>query len=168
MHSLFLQAFCLTPSPQPWRYLSFAQTKGIPNALDYAGALLSQGYGLDILDQVEDEKLIKLGIKPGDIIHLKLHSTQWWNGLSREMKKAHDEQAQPSEKHICYEHICDDSTLCNWTGPPIETGELLRLDTQTKWHDPVSATWFLVPPGFTAPLHKEHYEQYKPQANEQY
>ncbi|KAE9384239.1 hypothetical protein BT96DRAFT_1008279 [Gymnopus androsaceus JB14] len=60
-------------------FLEYAETDvGIKDANLHYYALDMQGYGPDILDCVENKELVDLGIKAGDVIHLKQAAPVWF------------------------------------------------------------------------------------------
>jgi hypothetical protein len=44
------------------------------------------GFGPDILHLVNDAVLKDVGFTPGDIIHLKQNSQQWWNSADAKVQ----------------------------------------------------------------------------------
>ncbi|KAE9386735.1 hypothetical protein BT96DRAFT_762564, partial [Gymnopus androsaceus JB14] len=70
------------------RFLEHAENNlGVKNATFHLSQLKNQGYGPDILDCVNDKDLTDLGIKPGDVKHLKRAAPGWYNGP--EAKRTH-------------------------------------------------------------------------------
>jgi hypothetical protein len=70
----------LTPSKLT-RFLEYAEQElGVSQAMMYESSLHSIGAGLDILVEIADQELARIGLTPGDIIRLKKGSVTWWNG----------------------------------------------------------------------------------------
>ena len=76
------------PSPmQPNCFLLYAETDlRVCNASQYDNALGLQGIGPDVLADMSDHILSKVGIPVSDIIHLKKGSVAWWNSLHAKQK----------------------------------------------------------------------------------
>ncbi|SJL02934.1 uncharacterized protein ARMOST_06275 [Armillaria ostoyae] len=75
------------PSPKQDDTQSLASALGVSDALSYEDALHDQGFGPDILHQVEDKELRSIGFRCGDIIRLKQNAQRWWNGLDAKQKR---------------------------------------------------------------------------------
>lgn len=70
----------LTPSKLT-RFLEYAEQElGVSQAMMYESSLRSIGAGPDILVEIADQELARIGLTPGDIIRLKKGSVTWWNG----------------------------------------------------------------------------------------
>ncbi|KAE9386916.1 hypothetical protein BT96DRAFT_838445 [Gymnopus androsaceus JB14] len=59
---------------------------GVANATLLHYQIEDKGYGLDILHQVLDDDLKELGVKLGDILHLKRTVPLWFNGPDAEQE----------------------------------------------------------------------------------
>ena len=63
------------------RYLQHAEKHlGVQNAVTYEDSLAREGYGPDILPEVDNKALVECGLTPGDAIRLKHGARDWWNG----------------------------------------------------------------------------------------
>jgi hypothetical protein len=63
------------------RFLEYAEQElGVSQAMMYESSLRSIGAGPDILVEIADQELARIGLTPGDIIRLKKGSVTWWNG----------------------------------------------------------------------------------------
>ena len=80
----------LIPSPSHLsHYLKYAETHlGVQHASTFESALRIQGIGPDILPEVDNKILSKLGISAGNILHLKKGSMTWWNGPDAKRKQS--------------------------------------------------------------------------------
>ncbi len=75
-----------TPSKLTW-FLEYVETfLCIENACSYEESLWILGFGPDILHLVDDGVLKDVGFTPGDVIHLKQSSQQWWNSANAKCK----------------------------------------------------------------------------------
>jgi hypothetical protein len=80
-------------------FLKYAETYlGVENACSHEEGLQMLGFGPDILHLVENGVLKDIGSMPGDVIHLKQNSQQWWN--STDAKKS----INRSLTHLCQFH----------------------------------------------------------------
>ncbi|KAJ8596017.1 hypothetical protein M405DRAFT_806273 [Rhizopogon salebrosus TDB-379] len=72
----------LIPTPSKLRrFLQYAEDDlGVNFATSYESSLRSIGAGPDILSEISDQELSRIGLTPGDIIRLKKGSITWWNG----------------------------------------------------------------------------------------
>jgi hypothetical protein len=72
----------LIPTPSKLRrFLQYAEDDlGVNFATSYESSLRSIGAGPDILLEISDQELSRIGLTPGDIIRLKKGSITWWNG----------------------------------------------------------------------------------------
>ncbi|KAJ3911313.1 hypothetical protein F5877DRAFT_10621, partial [Lentinula edodes] len=69
------------------RFLEYAETNvGVEHATQHLLRLQEEGYGPDILDQVDDKDLKILGIKHGDVLRLKRAAPLWLNGPDAKCK----------------------------------------------------------------------------------
>ena len=48
--------------------------------MTYEDSLAREGYGPDILPEVDNKALVECGLTPGDAIRLKHGARDWWNG----------------------------------------------------------------------------------------
>ena len=63
------------------RFLQYAHDQlGVANAPLFENALAREGYGPDILSDVDQQALVACGLTSGDAIHLKHGAQSWWNG----------------------------------------------------------------------------------------
>jgi hypothetical protein len=64
-----------------------------------------QGFGPDILYLVNNGILKNVGFIPGDIIHLKQNSQQWWNSTDAKHKwtSPMPSQSTPPNKRVTFE-----------------------------------------------------------------
>ncbi|KAG1793168.1 uncharacterized protein HD556DRAFT_1376146 [Suillus plorans] len=70
----------LTPSMLT-RFLKHAEDHlGVAFATTYESSLRGIGAGPDILAEMADQDLVRVGLSAGDIIQLKKGSITWWNG----------------------------------------------------------------------------------------
>jgi hypothetical protein len=72
----------LVPTPSKLsRFLQYAEDNlGVNYATSYESSLRSIGAGPDILSEINNQELSRIGLTPGDIIRLKKGSVIWWNG----------------------------------------------------------------------------------------
>ncbi|KAK0227193.1 hypothetical protein EDD85DRAFT_1027263 [Armillaria nabsnona] len=83
---LDLHAIMNTPSKLTCFLAHCEKALGVSDALSYEDALRDQGFGPDILHQVEDKELQSIGFRSGDIIRLKQNAQRWWNGPDAKQK----------------------------------------------------------------------------------
>ncbi|KAF8173099.1 hypothetical protein BJ912DRAFT_1065367 [Pholiota molesta] len=70
------------------RYLHFAQDHlGVHNAMDYELRLMNEGYGPDILSEVDNKDLVACGLMAGDAIRLKRGAADWWTSSDAKRSK---------------------------------------------------------------------------------
>lgn len=70
----------LTPSKLT-RFLKYAEQElGVSHATVYESSLHRIGAGPNILMEIADHELTRIGLTLGDIIHLKKGSVTWWSG----------------------------------------------------------------------------------------
>ena len=63
------------------RFLQYAHDQlGVANAPLFEHALAREGYGPDILSDVDQQALVACGLTSGDAIRLKRGAQSWWNG----------------------------------------------------------------------------------------
>ncbi|KAE9392898.1 hypothetical protein BT96DRAFT_944302 [Gymnopus androsaceus JB14] len=63
------------------RFLEHAKKDlGVVDATLFHYRMEDKGYGLDILHEVPDSDLKELGVRPGDVLHLKRGAPLWFNG----------------------------------------------------------------------------------------
>ena len=89
------------------RFLLYAETHlSVPNVRLYEQCLDEMRYAPDILHLIDDFSLRDIGIKPGDVIHLKQNLLQWLNSFGLKCKQGDQAPSAPStppSKQICFE-----------------------------------------------------------------
>ncbi|KAJ7049322.1 hypothetical protein C8F01DRAFT_1002497 [Mycena amicta] len=132
-------------------YLLHAKAKlGVPDALKYERDLTREGYGPDILHQVEDSKLAGLGIRMGDVIRLKNGAQRWWNGPdAKKRPRADSETSAPPRKMIAFEHRFPEGGGTRFQGPRIDPGDSNTRDLSTFYLCETSHQWLPIPRGYT-------------------
>ena len=84
------------------------------------------GYAPDILHLVDDSSLKDIGIKPGDIIHLKQNSLQWLNSAASKRKQCdltHSAPSTPPNKRVRFEKRFHNGGSARVYGPRIVEAE---------------------------------------------
>jgi len=165
----------IPPSPSHLRhYLEYADAKlGVQDALMYLGPLSQKGYGPDILAEVSVPDLTdpSIGLTPGDAIHLKRGSGDWWSAESKKKRPrahtiltsdtepaampAHFSNGQSSTKQqhddsISYHIEYPDGGGKRWFTGPLLRGRACINDNITEYWDDTCGKWVPIPPGFTA------------------
>jgi hypothetical protein len=70
------------------RFLQYAHDQlGVANAPMFEHALAREGYGPDILSDVDQQALVACGLTSGDAIRLKRGAQSWWNGPDAKKSK---------------------------------------------------------------------------------
>ena len=84
------------------------------------------GFGPDILHLVDDGVLKNVGFTPGDVIHLKQNSQQWWNSTDAKRKRTSPTPPQSTlpNKRVTFEKRYHDGGTYRLYGPKIIEGEL--------------------------------------------
>jgi hypothetical protein len=137
------------------RFLEYAETHlGIPNAQLYEQCLEEMGYAPDILHLVDDSCLKDIGIKPGDVIHLKQNSLQWLNSTASKRKQGnltHSAPSTPPNKRVRFEKQFHDGGSARLYGPRIveAEGDPLEENVEYDWFYYCKArdAWVPIPPG---------------------
>lgn len=120
----------LSPS-QLLQFLKYTEKDlGVSDATMYEQKLQVQHIGPDILGDIDDKILLGIGIPTGDIIHLKMGCTVWWNGPDAKRKCSNTDQSQsgqaiassPPKKKISYKKKYYGGGSCHFKGPPMEPG----------------------------------------------
>jgi hypothetical protein len=113
----------LIPSPSHLtHYLKYAETHlGVRHALTYKSSLELNGIGPDILLDVDDKLLARLGISTGDVICLKNGSMAWWNGPEAKRKRSNtvsdtSDGCQASEEPPAKKKVFYKQKFCNGGG----------------------------------------------------
>ncbi|KIK36703.1 hypothetical protein CY34DRAFT_26258 [Suillus luteus UH-Slu-Lm8-n1] len=153
----------LTPSKLT-RFLEYAEQElGVSQAMMYESSLRSIGAGPDILVEIADQELARIGLTPGDIIRLKKGSVTWWNGplakneLMDSTKRKHSDTTNseiPEDRRYQYEKRYHDGGRARINGsrmrieerPP---GECPDLDYDLYHFCGNRREWVPFPPGYT-------------------
>jgi hypothetical protein len=120
----------LVPTPSKLsRFLQYAEDNlGVDYATSYESSLRSIGAGPDILSEINDQELSRIGLTPGDIIRLKKGSVIWWNGplISKLLCSVQSWTA------------LDSATVPqlspHWTNKPHFCTALYRTSQSLQWH----------------------------------
>ena len=111
------------------RFLEYAETYlGVENARSREEGLQMLGFGPDILHLVEDGVLKDVGFTPGDVIHLKQNSQQWWNSADAKRKRVthmpSPVSSTPPNKRVTFEKRYHDGGGYKVYGPKMIEGDL--------------------------------------------
>ncbi|KAF8227121.1 hypothetical protein L208DRAFT_1298306, partial [Tricholoma matsutake] len=141
-HANLSSPIVYTPTKLTW-YLEHAEKQlGITNAQSYKVALSANGFGPDILDQVENQMLINLGILHGNVIWLKQSAPVWWTGpgvRSLKCKAVNSPPSPPDLKKYQFEkHWDDGSGAASYFG-----SNIVLEDADVPSHD--YSWWFFCP-----------------------
>ncbi|KAI0083666.1 hypothetical protein BDY19DRAFT_998394 [Irpex rosettiformis] len=159
------------------RFLKYMKDNhGVIAAPQYVEELHSKAYGPDILDQVDVKDLtdVVVGLSSGDAIRLRRAAPAWWNGhdFSHFVTKHHASQVQEPEpvdgnsldKSADPEvewYYCGNfpnGTMQRWLGSPLIEGDRRETDNYIQYQDIATEQWLPIPPGFTAPLPGDWYD----------
>ncbi|SJL13135.1 uncharacterized protein ARMOST_16573 [Armillaria ostoyae] len=130
---------------------------GVSDALSYEDALRDQGFGPDILHQVEDKELRSIGFRSGDIIRLKQNAQRWWNGPDAKQKRmvtvetTESMSATPLNKKVRFEKRYHEGGRQTLFGPRMmETDDIDFDETDFSWFYfcKTTETYLPVPPGY--------------------
>jgi hypothetical protein len=97
------------------------------------------GYAPDILHLVNDSSLKDIGIKPGDIIHLKQNLLQWLNSAASKHKQGdltHSAPLTPPNKWVHFEKQFHNGGSAWVYGPRIveAEGDLPEENIEYDWY----------------------------------
>ena len=90
------------------QFLEYAELHlNVKNAHLYEESLWMLGFGPDILHLVDDDALTNIRLTPGDVIHLKQNSQQWWNSADAKCKRTQADQppsvpTTPPNKRVAF------------------------------------------------------------------
>lgn len=130
---------------------------GVSDALSYEDALRDQGFGPDILHQVEDKELRSIGFRSRDIICLKQNAQHWWNGPDAKRKRTvtvemmESMSAMPPNKKVRFEKRYHEGGCQTLFGPcMMETDDIDFNETDFSWFYfcKTTETYLLVPSGY--------------------
>ncbi|KAN0091031.1 hypothetical protein V8E55_004597 [Tylopilus felleus] len=133
----------------------------------YEEPLRLENIGPDILTNVDEKTLGRIGILIGDIAHLKRYSIAWWNGQDSEAKRkwsgtrstssdaepTHNRtrivSPPPQKKKVTYEKRYHGGGGCRFTGPMMEAGDAdPNTDYDLYYECDMQKQWLPVPCGF--------------------
>ena len=137
---------------------------GVQHASTFESALRIQGIGPDILPEVNNKILSKLGISAGDILRLKKGSMTWWNGLDVKRKRSNTTTSSPSAavareepayKKVSYEKQYHEGGGCWFSGPLMKRDEddpdaaQIEHDYNLFYRCEIHKQWLPVPHGYS-------------------
>jgi hypothetical protein len=152
-----------TPSKLHCFLLHAEQNLGVPNAITYETSLHAKGHGPDILHLVPDNTLDDLGVRPGDVIRLKIGCVSWWNGPDAKWK-CHDDNTieattkialaaemltRPLDKRVWYECNYSDGGAKTFWGPPVIAGKTSKSDRESTFFCDTLGMMLPIPVGYT-------------------
>ncbi|KAG2740174.1 hypothetical protein P692DRAFT_201728460, partial [Suillus brevipes Sb2] len=158
----------VAPTPSTLtRFLKYAEDHlGVAFASTYEASLRGIGAGPDILVDMADQDLARVGLSAGDIIRLKKGSVTWWNGpLAKSSAKCQrsdtTESGIPKYKKFQYEKRYHDGGQACISGscmkpdecPPAER---TILDYDLYYFCENRKSWVIFPPGFTFKSEGDH------------
>jgi len=156
----------LVPSPSHLaHYLKYVETHlGVQHASTFESALQIQGIGPDILPEVDNKILSKLGTSAGDILHLKKGSMTWWNGLDAKRKRSNTTTSsssaavareEPAYKKVSYEKRYHEGGGSWFSGPPMKRDEddpdaaPIEHDYDLFYRCEIHKQWLPIPHGYS-------------------
>lgn len=108
------------------RFLAYAETNlGVRNAAIYEGDLRRLGVGPDIIDQISDEILLKVGFSIGDVIRLKNGGLKWWLGPDAKRKRGEGSATDilHPKKKMFYEMRYKDGGAKRFSAPAMKVAD---------------------------------------------
>lgn len=149
----------LPPSPSDLkRFLTYAETYfSVEDSARYEEPLRLENIGPDIIADVDEKTLGRIGISIGDIARLKRCSIAWWNGQDVKRKRSGtgstSSDTEPTnnrtriasplrKKKIAYEKRYHKGGGSRFTGPMMEAGDAdpdadydlyYKCETQNQW-----------------------------------
>ncbi|KAG1906555.1 uncharacterized protein F5891DRAFT_1181965 [Suillus fuscotomentosus] len=150
----------LTPSMLT-RFLKHAEDHlGVVFATTYKSSLCGIGAGPDILAEMADQDLVRVGLSAGDIIRLKKGSITWWNGplaknTAKRQRSDTSESNVPELKKFQYERRYHDGGRAYISGSCMKRDERApdkqpELDYGLYYFCENRQSWVIFPPGYTS------------------
>ncbi|KAG2090021.1 uncharacterized protein F5147DRAFT_586920, partial [Suillus discolor] len=141
-------------------FLKYAEDHlGVAFASTYEPSLRGIGAGPDILADMADQDLARVGLSAGDIIQLKKGSVTWWNGplAKNSSKRQRSDTADsniPEYKKFQYERRYHDGGRARISGSRMKPDERppskrRDLDYDLYYFCENRQSWVIFPPGFT-------------------
>ena len=107
-----------------------------------------------------DKALEKVGIHPGDVIHLKDGTAVWWNGPDAKRKRVdsnNEEAGEPSAKcdSIAYVRQFDEGGGSHFSGLLMVGGDYF-VPGETLWYKCITkGEWLPLPPRYTVVMEED-------------
>lgn len=135
----------ITPTKLP-RFLKHAESAGISNASSFEYDMRRLGYGPDILADVNDADLIKIGVPPGDVIRLKRFAPDWWGSADAKRKRVVADVDVPNKRpRVSFERIFKDQSGAARTYGTLEPSDDEFVDPEADWYYYSNAAQAMIP-----------------------
>lgn len=146
-------------------FLRYAEDHaGVSDATSFERALAAQGYGPDIMDQIDKDDLVACGVSAGDAIRLKRVAPIWWASPDAKRVTRHASEppsSQPGRRarreRIRFEKRFLKGGASSAFGSGMVPGIHLDADTYDWWFfNDVTDTMEQVPDGYIPSLADEY------------
>ncbi|KAJ3845846.1 hypothetical protein EV368DRAFT_53498 [Lentinula lateritia] len=122
-------------------FLEYVETNvGVERTTQHLLHLQEEGYGPDILDQVDDKDLKILGIKHGDVLRLKRAAPLWLNGPDAKCKVP-----SAASRASASASLSSSGPSKRWndgSGASSAFGQSMRLLEDDEMSDPTITWWY--------------------------
>jgi hypothetical protein len=145
------------------RFLEYAELHlNVKNACLHEESLQMLGFGPNILHLVNNNALTNIGLTPGDVIHLKQNSQQWWNSVDAKHKQTQADQpplvlTTSPNKRVAFEKQYHNGGSYHVYGPKMVKVDNFSPEPGTNWFYfcKASDTFIPLPPSYAPVLDGE-------------